>query len=177
LGGREGFRHLPNGGSGRLKDAVETTQHDERQDDLAIPGLLEVAAKTFGDGPDERAERFDVCAHVDVCGGCLWMSGIEVEGDGWRGGGVLAVGRRPSGLVVTRRFETEPAHDVGTEKQEHRGKGHRDNSPEKRSLGPHKAGLVPAKIGDRRDRTGGAGGALREGKHERLRLVGNQGIQ
>jgi hypothetical protein len=40
----------------RLKDAIEPAKHDERQDDLAILGLLEVAAKRLGDLPDEAGK-------------------------------------------------------------------------------------------------------------------------
>jgi hypothetical protein len=44
------------GGLGRLEHAVEAAQHGERQDDLAVLGLLVVAAEEVGDGPDEGGE-------------------------------------------------------------------------------------------------------------------------
>ena len=44
------------GGLGGLQHAVEPPQHGERQDDLAVFGLLVVAAQQIGDGPDEGGE-------------------------------------------------------------------------------------------------------------------------
>ena len=41
------------GGFGRFKHAIEPAQNGERQDDLAVFGLLVVAAQEIGDGPDE----------------------------------------------------------------------------------------------------------------------------
>jgi hypothetical protein len=41
---------------GRLEHAVEAAQHGEGQDDLAVLGLLVVAAEEVGDGPDEGGE-------------------------------------------------------------------------------------------------------------------------
>ena len=38
---------------GRIKEAIETAQHDERQNDLAIFGPLEIAAQNLRDRPDE----------------------------------------------------------------------------------------------------------------------------
>jgi hypothetical protein len=38
---------------GRLQDAVQAAQHGERQDDLAVVGLLIVTAEEIGDRPDE----------------------------------------------------------------------------------------------------------------------------
>ena len=40
-----------------FEDAIETPQHRERQDDLAVLGLLVVAAQEVGDGPDEGRQR------------------------------------------------------------------------------------------------------------------------
>lgn len=63
---QEGFRVQPgflplrqlreNGGLGGFKDAVEATEDGERQDDLAVFGLLVVAAQKIGDGSDEGGE-------------------------------------------------------------------------------------------------------------------------
>jgi hypothetical protein len=41
------------GNFGCFQDAIETAQHRERQDDLAIFGLLVIAAQEISDGPDE----------------------------------------------------------------------------------------------------------------------------
>jgi len=40
----------------RFQYAVEPAEHDERQDDLAVLGLLEIAAKRFGDLPNEAGK-------------------------------------------------------------------------------------------------------------------------
>ena len=53
LFGGELRKHL---GLGWLQDAVQTTQHREGQDDLAVVGLLVVAPQKIGDGPDERRQ-------------------------------------------------------------------------------------------------------------------------
>ena len=45
---------------GRSEDAIETAQYDERQNDLAIFGLLEIATQDFRDGPDKAAETPDI---------------------------------------------------------------------------------------------------------------------
>ena len=47
------FPFLQHGGLGWLEDAVEATQDCEREDDLAVLGLLVVAAQQLSDGPDE----------------------------------------------------------------------------------------------------------------------------
>lgn len=39
---------------GRFEDAVEAAQHDERQDDLAVLGLLVVPPEQVGHRPNER---------------------------------------------------------------------------------------------------------------------------
>jgi hypothetical protein len=39
---------------GRLQHAVEAAEHGERENDLAVVGLLVVAAEQVRDGPDER---------------------------------------------------------------------------------------------------------------------------
>ena len=44
------------GGLGGFQHAIEPPQHGERQDDLAVFGLLVVAAQQIGDGPDEGRE-------------------------------------------------------------------------------------------------------------------------
>ena len=44
------------GGLGGFEHAVEAAQDGERQDDLAVLGLLVVAAQQIGDGPDEGGE-------------------------------------------------------------------------------------------------------------------------
>ena len=44
------------GGLGGLQHAIETAEDGERQDDLAVFGLLVVAAQEIGDGPDEGGE-------------------------------------------------------------------------------------------------------------------------
>ena len=44
------------GGLGRLQHAIQPPQHGEGQDDLAVFGLLVVAAQEIGDGPDEGGE-------------------------------------------------------------------------------------------------------------------------
>ena len=44
------------GGLGRFEHAVEAAQHGEGQDDLAVVGLLVVAAQQVGHGPDEGGE-------------------------------------------------------------------------------------------------------------------------
>ena len=41
---------------GRLQHAIEPAQHGEGQDDLAVVGLLVVAAQEIGDRPDEGGE-------------------------------------------------------------------------------------------------------------------------
>ena len=41
---------------GGLQHAVQATEHGERQDDLAVVGLLVVAAEQVGDRPDERGK-------------------------------------------------------------------------------------------------------------------------
>ena len=40
-----------------LQNAIEPTQHDEREDDLAVFRLFEVAAEDFSDLPNEARER------------------------------------------------------------------------------------------------------------------------
>ena len=40
-----------------FENAIETAQHDEGQDDLAVFRLLEVSAQQFGDLPDQVGER------------------------------------------------------------------------------------------------------------------------
>lgn len=57
---RERGRHFEHGGFGLFEDAVETAQDNEGKDNLAILGLLEIAAKKLGDGPDETAQALDV---------------------------------------------------------------------------------------------------------------------
>ena len=52
----QAFRGLQNRRLGGLKDTVEPSHHDERQDDLAVIGLLEVAPEDLGDRPYERGE-------------------------------------------------------------------------------------------------------------------------
>src|SRR5690606_7098374 len=47
-----------NGVFGRLKDAVEATKYNKRQDNLAILRLLEIATKGFGDLPNEVRQTF-----------------------------------------------------------------------------------------------------------------------
>ena len=49
VGGREALEDL---GLGGLEDAVEPAQHDEREDDAAVLGLLVVTAEQVGDRPD-----------------------------------------------------------------------------------------------------------------------------
>ena len=44
------------GGLGGFQHAIETAEDRERQDDLAVFGLLVVAAQEIGDGPDEGGE-------------------------------------------------------------------------------------------------------------------------
>ena len=61
-------------GFGGLEDAVEAAQHDERQDDAAVLGLLVVAAQQVGDRPDE--------------------AGVVAMGTGRPGRGVLTGGHR-----------------------------------------------------------------------------------
>ncbi len=61
------FAAFEDGVLGLLQDAVEAAQHDERQDDLAILGLLEVAAQDFRDGPDERTEILNFRRIVRQC--------------------------------------------------------------------------------------------------------------
>jgi hypothetical protein len=58
--------HVQHRGFGLFEDAVETPQHHEGQDDLAVLGLLEVAAQEFGDGPDEGAEGFDSTSSIST---------------------------------------------------------------------------------------------------------------
>ena len=41
---------------GRGQHTVQSAQHGERQDDLAVVGLLVIAAQQIGDGPDEGGE-------------------------------------------------------------------------------------------------------------------------
>ena len=53
---RQCLRGLKDGILGIFENAVQTAQDDERQDDLAVFGLFEVAAQDFRDRPDERAE-------------------------------------------------------------------------------------------------------------------------
>ena len=57
------------GGLGGFQHAIEPAQHGERQDDLAVFGLLVVAAQQIGDGPDEGGE-------IGVAHARRW-SGIE----------------------------------------------------------------------------------------------------
>ena len=72
------------GGLGRLQHAVEPAQHGERQDDLAVLGLLVVAAQQVGDGPDEVGELGEVLGHGPL-GGFLLRSRLrssrEFRGD------------------------------------------------------------------------------------------------
>jgi hypothetical protein len=44
---------------GLLQDAIQAPQDGERQDDLAVVGLLVVAAKQVGDRPDESGVVVD----------------------------------------------------------------------------------------------------------------------
>ena len=47
---------------GRLEHAVEAADHRQRQDHLAVLGLLVVAAQQVGHGPDEGGVVADVLA-------------------------------------------------------------------------------------------------------------------
>ena len=47
---------LKHGRLGGLEHAVEAAQDGEREDHLAVVGLLEVASEKIGDGPDEGGE-------------------------------------------------------------------------------------------------------------------------
>ena len=44
---------LQNGVFGGLEDAIEATENNKRQDNLAVFRLLEVTAKGFGDLPNK----------------------------------------------------------------------------------------------------------------------------
>ena len=59
---------------GRLQHAVQAAQHGQRQDDLAVLGLLVVAPQQVGDRPDERG----VVAHV--LGSCSGHDLLKVGG-------------------------------------------------------------------------------------------------
>jgi hypothetical protein len=53
---RQAFRRGKNGFLRAFKDTIETAQHDERQNYLAVFGLLEVAAQDFRNRPNERSK-------------------------------------------------------------------------------------------------------------------------
>ncbi len=60
---------------GRLQHAVQAADDGQRQDDLAVLGLLVVAAEQVGDRPDE-AGQFLVRTHGDPFPSVLWLRGI-----------------------------------------------------------------------------------------------------
>ena len=62
LGGQLGEHSI----FGRVQHAIETAQHGEREDDLAVVGLLVIAAKEVGDGPDEGGQG-GLGGHVTEC--------------------------------------------------------------------------------------------------------------
>ena len=51
-----GVQLSQDGGLGGFEHAIEAAQHREGQDDLAVFGLLVVAAQEVGNGPDEGGE-------------------------------------------------------------------------------------------------------------------------
>ena len=55
--------------AGGLHDLVEAPHHDERQDDLAVVGLLVVAAQQLSDAPDEVCVIADLAQAVRRHGG------------------------------------------------------------------------------------------------------------
>ena len=59
----------------RLEDAVEPAQHDERQDDPPVLGLLVVAPQQVGDRPDEAGVVVRTCRRrsgADAHGALPW---------------------------------------------------------------------------------------------------------
>ncbi|MDP2823101.1 MAG: hypothetical protein Q8O52_10565 [Sulfuritalea sp.] len=52
----EALEDVAHGGLGGFQHAVETAQDGERENDLAVFGLLVITAQEIGDGPDEGRE-------------------------------------------------------------------------------------------------------------------------
>src|SRR5690606_2278505 len=71
-----GLQHL---GLGRLQNAVQATQHDQRKADSAVLGLLVVATQQVRDGPDERGVVLDARLRHDG----LSSSAGHREGIAW----------------------------------------------------------------------------------------------
>src|SRR5579862_9433380 len=80
-------------GLGGLQHAVQPSQHGERQDDLAVLGLLVVAAQQICDGPDERGE-------IGIGHACVALGNV---GDFGRiAERILRVGRADAGTSTAR---------------------------------------------------------------------------
>ena len=75
-----GFLLGQHGGLGGFQHAIQAAQHGEGQDDLAVFGLLVVAAQEVGDGPDEGGK-------VGIAHGCSNLRRWAVVG-------------RPAGFVT-----------------------------------------------------------------------------
>ena len=72
--------------AGRLHDLVEAPHHDEREDDLAVVGLLVVAAQQLGDAPDEVCVVADLAQAVRRHGGHGGLTPLGVPGSVARAG-------------------------------------------------------------------------------------------
>lgn len=68
---RQAFGSFPNGVLRRFQQAIKAAKDGERQDDLVMLRLLEVAAQEVRNGPDERGIGVDgILGHGGLSGSC-----------------------------------------------------------------------------------------------------------